>query len=90
MMNASSTTTAATVDSGLEALCAVAAYYRIGADPARLAREPAPGACAADEMDLVRALRWSGAGVPAGTSTVRVRDCVGRRGDSPNPPTSPI
>ena len=48
------------VDAGLRALCAIAAYYRIGADPARLQRELALGARQAEELDLVRAARLIG------------------------------
>ena len=43
------------LDPGLRALCGVAAYYRIGADPVQLARELALGARQADEGDLIRA-----------------------------------
>src|SRR6516164_1014275 len=48
------------VDAGLRALCAIAAYYRIGADPARLQRELALGARQAEELDLIRAARLIG------------------------------
>ena len=37
------------LDRGLRALCGIAAYYRIGADPVQLARELALGAREADE-----------------------------------------
>jgi hypothetical protein len=47
-------------DSGLRALCAIAAYYRIAADPAHLGREFALTGRAADEADLVRAARAIG------------------------------
>src|SRR5580698_1658855 len=43
------------LDPGLRALCGIAAYYRIGADPVQLARELALGARQADEGDLIRA-----------------------------------
>src|ERR1700722_15939627 len=43
------------LDPGLRALCGVAAYYRIGADPVQLARELALGARQANESDLIRA-----------------------------------
>src|ERR1700735_4785531 len=43
------------LDPGLRALCGIAAYYRIGADPVQLARELALGARSADEADLMRA-----------------------------------
>ena len=51
---------ATAVDAGLRALCAIAAYYRIGADPARLQRELALGARQAEELDLIRAARLIG------------------------------
>ena len=61
MLHASSASSVTTgVDSGLQALSAIAAYYRIGADPGRLARELALGGRAADEMDLIRAARLIG------------------------------
>lgn len=43
------------VDTGLRALCSIAAYYRIGADPDQLRRELALGEHVATEEDLVRA-----------------------------------
>ena len=43
------------IDAGLRALCGIAAFYRIGADPAGLQRELALGAREADELDLIRA-----------------------------------
>ena len=43
------------LDPGLRALCGIAAYYRIGADPVQLARELALGARQANEADLIRA-----------------------------------
>ncbi len=46
---------AAPVDAGLRALCGIAAYYRIGADPAGLERELALKGREADESDLIRA-----------------------------------
>ena len=48
------------LDPGLRALCGIAAYYRIGADPVQLARELALGERAADEADLIRAARIIG------------------------------
>ena len=43
------------LDAGLRALCGIAAYYRISADPAQLSRELALGDKEADEFDLIRA-----------------------------------
>src|SRR5271157_1918758 len=48
------------LDPGLRALCGIAAYYRIGADPVQLARELALGERAADESDLIRAAKIIG------------------------------
>src|SRR4029077_8099930 len=48
------------LDRGLRALCGIAAYYRIGADPLQLARELALGAREADEGDIIRAARLVG------------------------------
>src|SRR5580698_1982449 len=48
------------LDRGLRALCGIAAYYRIGADPVQLARELALGAHEANEGDLVRATKLVG------------------------------
>ena len=48
------------LDRGLRALCGIAAYYRIGADPVQLARELALGAREADEGDLIRAAKLIG------------------------------
>src|SRR5271169_623716 len=48
------------LDRGLRALCGIAAYYRIGADPVQLARELALGARQADEADLIRGARLIG------------------------------
>ena len=48
------------LDPGLRALCGIAAYYRIGADPLQLARELALGDRASDEFDLIRAARLIG------------------------------
>ena len=48
------------LDAGLRALCGIAAYYRIGADPVQLARELALGDREADESDLIRAARMVG------------------------------
>jgi subfamily B ATP-binding cassette protein HlyB/CyaB len=47
-------------DTGLRALCAIAAYYRIAADPVHLGREFALTGQVADESDLVRAARAIG------------------------------
>jgi ATP-binding cassette, subfamily B, bacterial HlyB/CyaB len=48
------------LDRGLRALCGIAAFYRIGADPVQLARELALGERMADESDLIRAARMVG------------------------------
>ena len=48
------------LDRGLRALCGIAAYYRIGADPVQLARELALSAREAEEADLIRAARLVG------------------------------
>ena len=48
------------LDAGLRALCGIAAFYRIGADPVQLARELALGDRKADESDLIRAARMIG------------------------------
>jgi ATP-binding cassette, subfamily B, bacterial HlyB/CyaB len=48
------------LDPGLRALCGIAAYYRIAADPVQLARELALTNRAADESDLMRAARILG------------------------------
>jgi ABC-type bacteriocin/lantibiotic exporter with double-glycine peptidase domain len=48
------------LDRGLRALCGIADYYRIGADPVQLARELALGACEANEGDLIRAANLLG------------------------------
>ena len=48
------------VDTGLRAMCGIAAFYRIPADPVALARELAMGNRVADEDDLVRAARMVG------------------------------
>src|SRR5271170_1119436 len=48
------------LDAGLRALCGIAAYYRIGADPVQLARELALRDREADESDLIRAPRMVG------------------------------
>ena len=62
------------VDAGLRALCGIAAYYRIGADPAQLARELALTDGAADESDLIRAARMIGlkARLATGISAARL------------------
>jgi hypothetical protein len=41
------------LDRGLRALCGIAAYYRIGADPVQLARELALGSRPVSEADLI-------------------------------------
>ncbi len=48
------------VDPGLRALCGIAAYFRIAADPRHLRRELALGARGADFDDLARASRLLG------------------------------
>jgi ATP-binding cassette, subfamily B, bacterial HlyB/CyaB len=48
------------IDAGLRALCGIAAFYRIGADPAGLQRELALGAREADELDLIRGAQTIG------------------------------
>jgi ATP-binding cassette, subfamily B, bacterial HlyB/CyaB len=48
------------LDPGLRALCGIAAYYRIAADPVQLARVLALGERAADETDLIRAAKLVG------------------------------
>jgi ATP-binding cassette, subfamily B, bacterial HlyB/CyaB len=62
------------VDPGLRALCGIAAFYRIGADPAQLARELALGDRAADEFDLIRAAQRIGlkARLISGASAARL------------------
>ena len=51
---------ATALDAGLRALCGIAAYYRIGADPVQLARELALSDREADEFDLIRAAQMIG------------------------------
>ena len=48
------------LDPGLRALCGIAAYYRIGADPVQLTRELALGARQANEADIIRAAKLIG------------------------------
>ncbi|WP_026599194.1 type I secretion system permease/ATPase [Methylosinus sp. sav-2] len=48
-------TTGETIDSGLPALCGIAAYYRIPADPAQIRRELALSDAPANSQDLLRA-----------------------------------
>ena len=56
---------ASPIDAGLRALCGIAAYYRIGADPTGIQRQLALGERGADELDLIRAARHIGtAGSP--------------------------
>jgi ATP-binding cassette, subfamily B, bacterial HlyB/CyaB len=50
----------APVDSGLQALCGVSAYYRIAANPSELRRRLSLGEAAADFPDLVRAAQALG------------------------------
>lgn len=50
----------APLDPGLRALCGIAAYYRIGADPVQLQRELALGGRLTDEPDLIRAAQKIG------------------------------
>jgi ATP-binding cassette, subfamily B, bacterial HlyB/CyaB len=66
------------LDRGLRALCGIAAYYRIGADPVQLARELALGAREANEGDLIRAAKvvgraWSRRSPPNGSRPCRLR-----------------
>ncbi|MFY9969173.1 MAG: type I secretion system permease/ATPase [Roseiarcus sp.] len=51
---------ATALDAGLRALCGIAAYYRVGADPIQLARELALSGREADEFDLIRAAQMIG------------------------------
>ena len=51
---------AAEPDTGLRALCGVAAYYRIAADPSHLSRELALQGRVASENDLIRAAKAIG------------------------------
>jgi subfamily B ATP-binding cassette protein HlyB/CyaB len=55
-----SQTAEAIAPSGLTALCAIAAYYRIGADPGHLAKELVLRDVEASEHDLVRAAKLIG------------------------------
>jgi subfamily B ATP-binding cassette protein HlyB/CyaB len=48
------------LDSGIRALCGIAAFYRIAADPKHLEKELALHDRSADERDLVRAARMVG------------------------------
>ena len=54
------TANAEQLDSGLVAVCAVAGYYRIAADPHHLRRELALQGKSADERDLIRAAQQCG------------------------------
>ena len=65
---------ASPIDAGLRALCGIAAFYRIGADPAGLQRELALGAREADEVDLIRAAQHIGmrARLVTGASAKRI------------------
>jgi len=56
------------VDAGLRALCGIAAFYRIAADPAQLGRELALQGRLANESDIVRA---------AGMIGLKARDVAG-------------
>lgn len=62
------------LDAGLQALCGIAAYYRIAADPMQLARELALQGRAAEESDILRAAQMIGlkARVIAGVSAKRL------------------
>ncbi len=53
--SAASTSDADRLDTGLRALCGIASYHRLAADPLHLARELALGERPASETDLVRA-----------------------------------
>ncbi len=59
-LNSPADRNATLLDPGLRALCGIGAYYRIGADPAHLARELALGDREADEFDLIRAAQMIG------------------------------
>ena len=48
------------LDAGLRALCGIAAYYRVGANPTQLRRELALGEKSANELDLARAAKLLG------------------------------
>src|ERR1700728_3399555 len=48
------------LDAGLRALCGIAAYYRVAADPGHLSRELALQDRPADEYELVRAAMMIG------------------------------
>jgi len=65
---------AAPIDAGLRALCGIAAYYRIAADPAQLSRELALRDQPADELDLIRAANMIGlkARLVSGASPARL------------------
>ena len=65
---------ASPIDAGLRALCGIAAYYRIGAEPRGLQRELALGAREADEFDLIRAAQHLGlrARLVTGASAQRI------------------
>ena len=64
------------LDRGLRALCGIAAYYRVGADPAQLARELALDSRPASEADLMRAAKRIGlkARLVAGVTARRLAD----------------
>jgi subfamily B ATP-binding cassette protein HlyB/CyaB len=47
-------------DSGLAAVCSIAGYYRVAADPERLSRELALGDNGSTDADLVRAAARAG------------------------------
>jgi ATP-binding cassette, subfamily B, bacterial HlyB/CyaB len=57
---AAPTSDAKPIDAGFRALCGIAAYYRIGADPLQLQRELALEDRDADEVDLIRAAQSIG------------------------------
>jgi ATP-binding cassette, subfamily B, bacterial HlyB/CyaB len=52
--------TTSPIDAGLRAVCGIAAYYRIGADPTQLARELALNGRPADDIDIVRSAQMIG------------------------------
>ena len=69
-----SESSATPIDAGLRALCGIAAYYRIAADPAQLARELALQGKTAAEADIVRAAQMIGlkARIVSGASASRL------------------
>ena len=59
-INSSQNMAARPIDAGLHGLCGIAAFYRIAADPAHLAKELALGERVAGEQDVLRAARMVG------------------------------